>query len=188
MTKLPQHLSLDSKNILVTGATGYLGREMIIGLCELGANVFVNGRNLQNVEICVSELLHNGYKVRPATFDINDEREVRKWFTLFGDAPLHGLVNNAYFGGGGSVETANDKDYRDSFEISLVAVQRLMQFSSAKMHLWLMWPLCMAWSARIREFTRQRKPQTLLFMALQKQHCCSGLNMQPVSLVRRQSE
>lgn len=127
MIDLPRRFSLESRHVLVTGATGYLGRAMTLGLAELGAKVILNGRNRERVERCVAELHSIGFKAIPAVFDINDEEAVKHWFLQYGDAPLHGLVNNAYTGGLGSVETSTEEDYRNSFEVSLVSAHRLMQ-------------------------------------------------------------
>jgi len=129
MTNLLQRFSLEFKQVLVTGATGYLGRAMSIGLAELGANVILNGRNHERVEHFAAELCKMGFRATPAVFDVNDEHAVLEWFTQYGDAPLHGLVNNAYAGGAGSVETAREDDYRNSFEVSLVSAHRLLQYA-----------------------------------------------------------
>lgn len=127
MTSLPQRFSLKSKNVLVTGATGYLGRAMARGLAELGANVLINGRNRERVEESVAALCSSGLTATPAIFDINDEAAVEQWFARYGDLPLHGLVNNAYAGGAGSIETAADDDYRNSYEVCLVSAHRLLK-------------------------------------------------------------
>jgi NAD(P)-dependent dehydrogenase (short-subunit alcohol dehydrogenase family) len=100
---------------------------MVRGLAELGANVLVNGRNRVRVEEYVAELCGIGLSAIPAVFDINDEAAVEQWFSQYGDAPLHGLVNNAYAGGSGSIETAVEEDYRSSFEVSLVSAHRLLK-------------------------------------------------------------
>jgi NAD(P)-dependent dehydrogenase (short-subunit alcohol dehydrogenase family) len=127
MDKLPQRFSLKARNVLVTGATGYLGQAMVCGLAELGARVLVNGRNSKTVEGVVAALNSSGLEATPAVFDINTDDAVRQWFDEFGDQPLHGLVNNAYAGGAGSIETAVTSDYSASYEVSLVAVHRLFQ-------------------------------------------------------------
>lgn len=129
MTDLPQLFSLKARQVLITGATGYLGRAMAFGLAELGANVILNGRNRDRVEQFAVELSKMGLKATPAVFDINDEQSVRDWFTQYDGVPLHGLVNNAYAGGAGSVEAANEEDYRNSFEVSLVSAHRLLQYA-----------------------------------------------------------
>lgn len=127
MTNLLQKFSLESKHLLVTGATGHLGRSMVEGLAELGATVLVNGRNRERVEELVAELCSNGFSAASAIFDINDEAAVEQWFLRYGNAPLHGLVNNAYSGGAGSIETASEDDYRNSYEVSLVSAHRLLR-------------------------------------------------------------
>lgn len=127
MTDLPHRFLLESRQVLITGSTGYLGRAMALGLAELGAHVVINGRNRERVEQFTDELCNLGFSATPAVFDINDEQSVRDWFAQYGDAPLHGLVNNAYAGGAGSVETAIGEDYRNSFEVSLVSAHCLLQ-------------------------------------------------------------
>lgn len=129
MSNLPQRFSLESKQVLVTGATGYLGRTMARGLAELGANVLLNGRNSERVEACVADLCGIGLSATPAVFDINDEDAVHRWFSQYGDAPLHGLVNNAYAGSAGSIETAAEEDYRNSYEVTLVSAHRLLRYA-----------------------------------------------------------
>lgn len=127
MHSLQNRFSLESKTVLITGATGYLGRAMVYGMAELGARVLVNGRNRSNVDEFVEELTAAGFCAETAAFDVNDEQAVRGWFDKFGDIPLHGLVNNAYSGKAGSIETAAVSDYRDSYEVSLVSAHRLLR-------------------------------------------------------------
>lgn len=127
MRNLQQRFSLEGKNVLVTGATGYLGRAMVYGLAELGARILVNGRNPSRVAEFVEELNEAELVAEAAVFDINDESAIAEWFGKFGDNPLHGLVNNAYSGGAGSIETASDADFRNSYEVSLVSANRLLR-------------------------------------------------------------
>ena len=72
-------------------------------------------------------LLNMGYTALPAVFDVTDEISVQDWFSCNGSIALHGLVNNAYAGVGGSVETAIEEDYQNSFEVSLLSAQRLIK-------------------------------------------------------------
>jgi len=127
MTELPQRFSLEQRRVLVTGATGYLGQAMVRGLAELGAAVLVHGRDARRVEETVDSLRERGLDASPAVFDLNDDEAVRNWFAEYGENALHGLVNNAYAGGAGAIETATEDDYRNSYEISLVAAHRLLQ-------------------------------------------------------------
>jgi NAD(P)-dependent dehydrogenase (short-subunit alcohol dehydrogenase family) len=100
---------------------------MARGMAELGAKVLVNGRSPEKVEELVIALRDMGLEAMPAIFDINSDEAVRQWFDQYGNHPLHGLVNNAYAGGAGSIETATANDYRNSYEVSLVAAHRLLQ-------------------------------------------------------------
>lgn len=127
MSSLRQKYSLEGKNVLVTGATGYLGRAMVFGLADLGARVLVNGRSTERVEEFVAELRAAQHIAEPVVFDINNEFAVREWFAKSGDTPLHGLVNNAYTGGAGSIETAEDVAFRNSYEVTLVSANRLFR-------------------------------------------------------------
>ncbi len=128
MSDFGNSLCLVDKRILVTGATGYLGRSIALGLAELGATILVNGRDSESVGSFVEELRYRELRALPAVFDVNDEDQLENWCFEFGPQALHGLVNNAYSGGGGTVESSNAADYRASFEVSVVAAQRLVQF------------------------------------------------------------
>ena len=127
MPDLHRRFGLDTKRIMVTGATGHLGRSMAIGLVEMGASVILNGRNRQGVELFAAELCKMGFNAEPAVFDVNDEQAVAAWFDQNTHEPLHGLVNNAYTGGSGSIETAKEDEYRNSFEVCLVSAHRLLR-------------------------------------------------------------
>ena len=127
MPDLQRRFLLESKRIMITGATGYLGRAMAMGLAEMGASVILNGRSRQHVELFAAELCKMGFDAEPAVFDVNDEQAVGVWFDQNAQEPLHGLVNNAYAGGSGCVETATEEDYRNSFEVCLVSAHRLLR-------------------------------------------------------------
>lgn len=127
MPDLHRRFGLDTKRIMITGATGHLGRSMAIGLVEVGASVILNGRNREGVELFAAELCKMGFNAEPAVFDVNDEQAVAAWFDQSAHEPLHGLVNNAYTGGSGSVETAEEDEYRNSFEVCLVSAHRLLR-------------------------------------------------------------
>lgn len=117
---------LSSKYVLITGATGYLGKAMAYGLCEAGATVLVNGRSTEKVRCLVSALKEEGFKAEEAIFDISSEEEVRGFFVKIKDRPLDGIINNAYSGVSGSIESATNDRYRNSYEIAMVASHFLL--------------------------------------------------------------
>ena len=63
----------------------------------------------------------------PAAFDITHVDQVDEFFGRLGAEPLDILVNNAYAGGAGAVEVADDDGYRESYEVAVVAAQRLVR-------------------------------------------------------------
>jgi len=119
--------SLVQKKILLTGATGHLGRAIASGLAGLGADVIISGRSHGRLDDFVSELSMENLNVETAVFDLNDPMSVSDWFKGYGKKPIHGIINNAYSGSTGSIETASANDYRDSYEIGLVAAHCLLQ-------------------------------------------------------------
>jgi NAD(P)-dependent dehydrogenase (short-subunit alcohol dehydrogenase family) len=119
--------SLRNKVALVTGATGHLGKSMAEGLAMAGATVYVNGRT-KNTVIKLTEYLNSkGYCAYPAIFDITDYKKVKEFFADFSEDTLDILLINAYNGNGGSTKTSTVEEFRNSYEVSMVASHNLLQ-------------------------------------------------------------
>jgi NAD(P)-dependent dehydrogenase (short-subunit alcohol dehydrogenase family) len=118
---------MTGKRILITGATGYLGRAMSVALAKAGAEVLINGRNVERCAELAEELRGLGLKVAPAVFDVTDSVAVAAYFREFADQSLHGLVNNAFVGAGGTIETQSSDAYFASYDVTVVAAHRLIQ-------------------------------------------------------------
>ncbi|HJY13103.1 MAG TPA: SDR family NAD(P)-dependent oxidoreductase, partial [Flavobacterium sp.] len=56
-------ITLQDKNILVTGASQGIGREIAITASTLGANVTIVGRNVEKLQETISLLTGNGHKM-----------------------------------------------------------------------------------------------------------------------------
>lgn len=121
--------SLSGKSILVTGATGYLGRAMSWALAKAGANVLVNSRNRSNSEELVIAIRAAGLCAEPAVFDVTSERDVERYFATRIGRPLSGLINNAYAGVGGTIETAAVENYLNSYEITVTSAHNMLKHS-----------------------------------------------------------
>jgi len=119
--------SLQGRVALVTGATGYLGSQMVWALAEAGAHVLINSRREQTAQALVDQLQAQSLSAEAAVFDITDEAAVAAYFASYKGDRLHVLINNAYAGGAGSLEHASDDDYRQSYDVAVVAAQRLQQ-------------------------------------------------------------
>ena len=121
---------LDGRVALVTGAAGYLGRSISSILAEAGAQVLLNGRSAKVTELA-SELKERGLKASAVVFDVMAEAEVEAAIkgieTEYGRLDI--LVNNAYSGRTGTVETATSEDFRAAYEIAVTDAFRLVQAS-----------------------------------------------------------
>lgn len=117
---------LKGKTVFVSGATGYLGEAISQGLASAGANLILNGRNSNKLQLLKNKLIHFGGNYQIACFDINDEKKVSDFFCQYSGA-LHSLVNNAYVGGSGTLLSSSSKDFRESYEIGVVAVSNLIR-------------------------------------------------------------
>lgn len=117
--------NLMNKTILITGATGYLGRELATGLSTFGAHVYVNSRTENDCISLVEEIEKSGGVATVACFDVTVESDVKKFVESVG--LLDVLVNNSYSGIGGTVKSANSEDYLSSYESSVVASANLIK-------------------------------------------------------------
>lgn len=119
--------SLRGKRALVTGATGYLGRSMAFALAGAGARVLVNSRSEERGRALVDALQSQGHEAEAAIFDVTDAEAVADHFARCAGLPLHILINNAYVGGAGSMQTADAQAYLDSYDVTVVAAHRLVK-------------------------------------------------------------
>jgi NAD(P)-dependent dehydrogenase (short-subunit alcohol dehydrogenase family) len=119
--------SLKGKTALVTGATGHLGRAMTSVLAEAGATVLVNSRSQERCAALVEEITKRGLEAEVAAFDVTQEGSVIEFAKSVQGRAVHILINNAYVGGAGTVETADASAYASSFDVTMVAAHRLVK-------------------------------------------------------------
>ncbi|WP_028834549.1 MULTISPECIES: SDR family NAD(P)-dependent oxidoreductase [unclassified Pseudoalteromonas] len=120
--------SLQGKSVLVTGAAGHLGREICFGLAESGANVLVNSRSKKKAQKLVEQLTQKGFSAELAVFDVTLKNQVDAFFTGY-TGKLHVIINNAYTGAGGTIETSTAKQYTFAYSITLESAHYLFQHS-----------------------------------------------------------
>lgn len=84
-------IDFNQKPILVTGATGGIGSEIVRQLAESNAKVIAAGRNEQ-----ILESLHQQYGCNTLAFDLTSESEVK---SALSNLDIWGVVNCGGFGG-----------------------------------------------------------------------------------------
>lgn len=119
--------SLHGKKAFISGATGYFGKEIAYALCDAGAHVILNGRNEEKLSNMELDMKSKGYSVEIAIFDITDKKSISQYFLKH--TSLNILINNAYQGALGSIEYSSSQNYKDSYDISLIAASNI--FTSA---------------------------------------------------------
>tara|TARA_B100000768_G_scaffold71276_1_gene68316 strand:- start:1551 stop:2306 length:756 start_codon:yes stop_codon:yes gene_type:complete len=91
---------LDKKNILVTGASKGIGREIALGLSEFGANVILHGRSEDALNEIYDEIVKK-YKTDPmivkCDLNILDEDKSKELAEVISQntSCLDGIINNA---------------------------------------------------------------------------------------------
>lgn len=109
--------SLESKVIVVTGATGVLGKHFCMAVAEAGGKVVVMGRNKDRAEACVAQIESIGGEAMPLLADAMDEAQLLKArdevLERFGT--IDGLVNAA----GGNIPGATISPDQNLFETKI---------------------------------------------------------------------
>ncbi len=88
-------MELKDRTILVTGASSGIGRETAILLSELGARLFLVGRNSEQLDKTLSSLEGSAHQIY--AFDLSVVDEIPRWMkeVTSANGPLHGLVHSA---------------------------------------------------------------------------------------------
>ena len=88
--------SLEGKTAVVTGGSGLYGRQISLGLCQMGAKVIIASRNTEKNQQYVDELVAQGYKAQSEFLDQGDEKSILALVDkLSKEGPIDILVNNA---------------------------------------------------------------------------------------------
>lgn len=118
---------LSKKTALVTGGAGYLGRAICHALGAAGAHVLVNSRDAAKAEGFARELRAAGMSADAAAFDIRDDASLKRFAASLEIAPLDILVNNAFAGPGGTIQTAQRSEFADTYDIAVTSGHMLIQ-------------------------------------------------------------
>lgn len=83
---------LSNKNILVTGSSAGIGKQIAISASEMGANCWITGRNLERIQNTISNLSLTGNH-KGIQADLNSEEEIKQLVSSL--SSLDGVVLNA---------------------------------------------------------------------------------------------
>lgn len=123
------------KNILITGATAGIGRQIAIDLAKKGHRVFATGRREDALASLAEEL--DGFAIDTLRLDVTDSAaiaQVRDEVERRTDG--HGvdvLINNAGYGQVGPVELVSDADVRKQYDTNVFGLLEVTRAFLPKM-------------------------------------------------------
>jgi NAD(P)-dependent dehydrogenase (short-subunit alcohol dehydrogenase family) len=134
MTKLPTGnniFDLEGRVAFVSGATGHIGRSICYALCEAKAFVILNSRSQGKIDAMADEMKSKGFPVAAAACDITRDGELKEiWDRIAKEYKrVDIVVNNAYEGRSGTMESATCKDFDDAFRVAVTSSFRIVQLA-----------------------------------------------------------
>jgi Dehydrogenases with different specificities (related to short-chain alcohol dehydrogenases) len=124
-------MSLQGKNVIITGTNRGIGNELVREFAEKGANIWAHARK-QNTEfeIEMHELADkNHVDIIPVYFDMSDSGAMKRAVMEIWKEKRHIdiLINNAGIAHGGLFQMTSIKEIKDVFEINLFSLMELTQ-------------------------------------------------------------
>jgi gluconate 5-dehydrogenase len=118
-----QKFDLTGRVALVTGASRGLGAAMARGLAQAGAEVILNGRNVETLEAQAASLRAEGLACRISAFDVTDGAAVESAVGALG--PIDILLHNAGNQHRAPVEETTEEGWYSVIDTHLTALWRL---------------------------------------------------------------
>ena len=122
---------IEKRVIWLTGATGHLGWAIAEALAAAGAHAVLSGRRTERLNELALRLRSLGGAATTLPFDmeITEQREKAAKQIASQIGRLDGIVNNAYAGKPGTVESATTADFERAGALNLSAPFHLVQLS-----------------------------------------------------------
>lgn len=124
---------LRSKNILITGGSGGIGKAIAAACVKNGATVVICGRNLEKLYKVKNEIIQTTLKntIFTYNFDISEverfDSKIEEITKLLPDSRIDVLVNNAGIDAGGIIPETNEEQYNKTIETNLKGTYFLAQ-------------------------------------------------------------
>lgn len=125
-----RHLfDLSGRIAILTGATGHFGRVFARALCDAGAEVLLVARNSEVLNAMQAELITLGHKATVFPTDLRDDQSVQDFCHEVARRydRVDILINNAYSGNGGTVDTSTPDAFNTAYHLTVIAAFRLVQ-------------------------------------------------------------
>ncbi|HEY6286201.1 MAG TPA: SDR family oxidoreductase [Ktedonobacteraceae bacterium] len=126
---------LENKVAVVTGASSGVGSAIAQALARERCHVFLTGRDGKRLQDVASSIKQQGGSATFAAFDLKDSTRLRAFITdaAHTQGRLDILVNAAGVDYPGTVADSNEADWRDMFDINVLAVLAGSQAAIAAM-------------------------------------------------------
>jgi NAD(P)-dependent dehydrogenase (short-subunit alcohol dehydrogenase family) len=122
------NLDIAEKTFVITGGTDGLGFALAQRLLDEGAQVAVCGRDEERLDAAQRQLGNRALVVQ-ADVTVAPDCEALVAATLDRFGAIHGLVNNAGRAAAGLVADSHDDQWRDDYELKVVAAVRMSRLT-----------------------------------------------------------
>ena len=127
---------LKDKNIIVTGATRGIGKEIALTLAQNGANIAINYRNYnEEVEELINSIKEFGVEAIAVKCDVSKSDEVDNFISEVKNhfSSIDVLVNNAGITKDGLLLRMKDEDFNSVLDVNLKGTFNTIRFASRTM-------------------------------------------------------
>lgn len=128
---------LEGKNILITGASGGIGRSAIEKLAANGGNIWACAhKKSEGFEEKLSLIAaENDVWIKPVYFDLKDEQALKAAVAFIAKEkqPIDILINNAGMAYGGVLQTTSSEKLKEVFQINFFSQIYIIQLVSRLM-------------------------------------------------------
>jgi len=92
---MESYFNIKDSVILITGSTGYLGRNIVTELSKMSVTLIIHGRNMSKLEDLQRVVAKNGSTCHITQFDLLDEKSISEELTKLPFDKIDCIINNA---------------------------------------------------------------------------------------------